>query len=255
VDWLHLPSGSRWLDVGCGTGALSQTILREADPGEVKGIDRSDAFVTFARDHVVDHRVSFEVGDAQQLPIASRGYDAVVSALVLNFIPDTTQALRDMARVVNPGGVVAAYVWDYADRMQMLRYFWDAVIALHPEALELDEGRRFPMCRLEPLAALLQSVGLDPVDVRSIEVPTHFRDFEDFWTPFLGGQGPAPSYVTSLAERERSELRDYLQAHLPVSSDGSIDLIARAWAVRGVSNRIYRPSEGRLTRRRPLKPS
>jgi SAM-dependent methyltransferase len=152
---------------------------------------------------------------------------------VLNFIPDQAQALREMARVTKPGGVVAAYVWDYADRMQMMRYFWDAVIALHPDAPEFDEGRRFPICRPEPLVALFQSIGLDQVAVRSIDIPTHFRNFEDYWTPFLGGTGTAPSYVMSLTEREHIELRDTLQAHLPVGSDGSIDLIARAWAVRG----------------------
>lgn len=234
LNWLNLPSGARWLDVGCGTGALSQTILRWADPGEVRGVDRSEGFVTFAREHVVDERVSFEVGDAQQLPIESSRYDAVVTGLALNFIPDQTKALRELARVAKPGGMVAAYVWDYADQMQFMRYFWDAVIALHLDPFELDEGRRFPICKPEPLAALFQSVGLDQVDVRSIDIPTRFRDFEDYWTPFLGGQGAAPSFVTSLADRDRIELRDYLQTHLPVGSDGSIDLIARAWAVRGV---------------------
>ena len=174
------------------------------------------------------------MGDAQQLPIESSGYDGVVSGLVLNFIPDQTKALHDMARVAKAGGVVAAYVWDYVDQMQMMRYFWDAVIALHPDALALDEGRRFPMCRPEPLAALFQSIGLDQVEVRNIDILTHFRDFEDYWTPFLGGQGPAPSYVMSLTERDRIELRDYIQTHLPISSDGSIDLLARAWAVRGL---------------------
>ena len=233
LNWLNLPSGSRWLDVGCGTGALSQTLLSWAAPSEVKGVDRSAAFVAFARDHVVDDRVSFEVGDAQQLPIETGRYDAVISGLVLNFIPDQTKALLDMVRVAKPGGVVAAYVWDYAGQMQIIRYFWDAVLALHPDALELDEGRRFPVCKPESLAALFQSVGLGQVDVRGIEFPTHFRDFEDYWAPFLGGQGPAPSYVTSLTERDRIELRDYIQTHLPVGPAGSIDLIARAWAVRG----------------------
>jgi SAM-dependent methyltransferase len=234
LNWLNLPSGTRWLDVGCGTGALSQTILHWADPGEVKGVDRSEAFVAFARDQVIDERVSFEVGDAQQLPVESSRYDAVVTGLVLNFIPDQTKALRDMTRVAKPGAVIAAYVWDYADRVQFMRYFWDAVITLHPDALDLDEGRRFPVCQPEPLAALFQSTGLEQIGVRGIDIPTHFRDFEDYWAPFLGGQGPAPTYVSSLAERDRNELRDYLRTHLPTGTDGSIDLIARAWAVRGL---------------------
>ncbi len=143
-----------------------------------------------------------------------------------------------MERVTKPGGVIAAYVWDYAHGMQMLRIFWDAVIALHPDAVELDEGRRFPLCKPEPLAALFQRAGLDQVEVRSIDIRTQFQDFEDYWTPFLGGQGPAPTYVMSLSEADRIELRDTIRARLPIRSDGSIDLIARSWAVRGT-----RPAE------------
>ena len=234
LNWLNVPAGARWLDVGCGTGALSQTILNHADPLEVKGIDPSDAFVTFAREHVVDERVSFELGDAQQLPLESSHYDAVVAGLALNFIPDKPKALGEMVRVAKPASVIAAYVWDYADQMQMMRIFWDAVVALHPAAIELDEGPRFPICGPEPLSELFQSMGLEQVEARSIDVPTHFRDFDDYWTPFLGGVGPAPAYVMSLNEQERTELRDMIQAHLPTGPDGSIHLIARAWAVRGV---------------------
>ena len=146
---------------------------------------------------------SFEVGDAQQLPIDSGSCDAVVSGLVLNFVPDQVKAVSEMARVIQPGGLVAAYVWDYADRMQMIRVFWDAVIALFPAALNVDEGRRFPICQPEPLAALWTSSGLDQVETRSIDIPTHFSDFADYWTPFLGRTGTAPTYVQSLPEPDR----------------------------------------------------
>lgn len=236
LNWLNIPAGSRWLDVGCGTGVVSQTILHWANPLEVKGVDPSETFIALARDQVVNERVSFEVGDAQQLSVETSSYDAVVAGLVLNFIPDKTQALGEMVRVAKPDGVVAAYVWDYAGQMQMMRYFWDAVIALHPDALELDQGRRFPICKPEPLTALFQSIGLSQVEVRSIDIVMHFQDFEDYWNPFLGGQGPAPSYMMSLTEQDRTELQDSLKSQLPVSSDGSIDLIARAWAVRGLKS-------------------
>ncbi len=234
LDWLHVPPASRWLDVGCGTGALSQTILERDNPVEVKGIDSSEAHIGFAHQNVVDRRVNFEVGDAQQLPAESSYYDVVVSGLVLNFIPDQNRALREMRRAVKPGGVVAVYVWDYADGMQMMRYFWDAVIALHPDAIEFDENRRFPICNPEPLVALFQSIGLAQIIERSIDVPTHFQNFEDYWMPFLGGQAPAPGYLRSLNEEDRIALRDYIHAHLPVNLDGSIDLTARAWAIRGL---------------------
>lgn len=233
LNWLNIPPNFRWLDIGCGTGALSQTILQYADPAEVKGIDPSEAFVNYAREHVADNRVSFQVGDAQQLPFENDQFDAAVAGLVLNFIPDKPRALHEMMRVVTSGGLIGGYIWDYADKMQMMRVFWDAVIALNPATLDMDEGRRFPICKPEPLHDLFQSVGLDQVEVRGIDVQTRFQNFDDYWTPFLGGVGPAPAYVMSLSDENRSMLRDDIQARLPVNSDGSIDLIARAWAVRG----------------------
>ena len=140
-----------------------------------------------------------------------------------------------MRRVTQPGGTVAAYVWDYAGEMQLMRYFWDAAVALKPAAREFDEGIRFPVCRPEPLIALFSTAGLLDVAVKAIDVPTVFKDFDDYWSPFLAGQGPAPGYCTSLSEADRVVLRDRIRAALPVAVDGSIPLIARAWAVRGTN--------------------
>lgn len=233
IRWLAVPSDSRWLDVGCGTGVLSETILRAAAPASLHGVDLSAAHVAFAREHVQDERVHFEVGDAQTLPGENAAYDAVVSGLVLNFIPDPDQALTEMARVTRAGGIIAAYVWDYSGEMQMLRYFWDAAAALHPDSPGADEGRRFPICQPEPLAALFQRAGLEQVATRSIDITTHFQNFDDYWTPFLSGQAPAPKYLLSLGEPDRAEMRETLRARLPVSADDSIELTARVWAVRG----------------------
>jgi SAM-dependent methyltransferase len=234
LKWLAVPPGKRWLDVGCGTGALSKAILDAAAPSAVMGIDPAEGFIAFARGQVVDARVRFELGDAQSLPSEAGRYDAVVSGLALNFVPRPDQALAEMVRVARPGGTVAAYVWDYAGQMQLMRHFWDAAVALDPAALELDEGRRFPLCQPEPLAALFRSAGLRQVETRALDVPTLFRNFDDYWSPFLGGQGPAPGYVMSLSEARRAALRERIRAALPVASDGSIHLIARAWAVRGL---------------------
>ncbi|GAA3447756.1 hypothetical protein Pve01_63180 [Planomonospora venezuelensis] len=159
----------------------------------------------------------------------------MVSGLALNFVPEPRRAAAELARVVAPGGVAAAYVWDYAEGMAMMRYFWDAAAALDPAAAGLDEGRRFSWCRPEPLGRLWEEAGLGGVEVRAVEVPTAFADFDDYWEPFLGGQGTAPGYVASLAGEQRLALRDLLRSRMPYGPDGSIRLTARAWAVRGTA--------------------
>jgi SAM-dependent methyltransferase len=234
VGWLDVRPGRRWLDVGCGTGALTAAVLSGAEPAEVVGVDPSDGFLGTARATITDPRARFRTADARSLPFPDAGFDAVISGLALNFVPDPGRAAAECARVTVPGGVVAAYVWDYADGMAMLRHFWDAAATLDPGAAGLVEGLRFPLCRPQPLHDLFTGAGLGQVEVRAVEVPTEFADVDDYWRPFLGGQGPAPGYVASLSEERRSELRDLLAASLPAGPDGSIRLVARAWAVRGI---------------------
>ncbi len=234
LTWLRVPPQSRWLDVGCGTGALSQTILAVAAPQAVVGVDKSDGYATYAREHTPDARARFEVGDAAALQFAAGEFDAAVSGLVLNFVPHKDQMVGELKRIVRVDGVVALYVWDYAGEMQLMRHFWDAAGELDPAARELDEGVRFPICKPEPLAELFHAAGLHAVETRAVDVPTIFRDFDDYWSPFLGGQGPAPSYAMSLTAERRAALREYVRAHLPIRTDGSIHLMARAWGVRGM---------------------
>lgn len=234
LRWLALPSDLVWLDIGCGTGALSQTVLEECAPRSVLAIDSSAGYLHYAQQRLQDPRIAFLAGDAQALPLPHHYVDATVSGLALNFIPDKARALTEMRRVVRQGGMVALYVWDYAGEMQLMRYFWDAAIALDRQAESLDEGRRFPICRPEPLSNLFQGAGLTDIDVRAIDVPTVFRDFDDYWTPFLGGQGPAPGYCMSLSPEWREELRARLRDNLPIRADGSIPLTARAFAIRAI---------------------
>jgi SAM-dependent methyltransferase len=233
LPWLAVPPESRWLDVGCGTGALSAAILAHALPATVTGIDTSEGYVAYARGQVSDGRARFEQGDAQALPFGDGSFEATVSGLALNFLPEPGRGLAEMARVTRPGGVVAVYVWDYAGEMQLMRHFWNAATALDPAALELDEGRRYPICRPDALDRLFTRAGMEDVAVRPVDVPTLFRDFDDYWSPFLGGQGPAPAYAMSLTEERREALRERVRADLPVFGDGSIPLTARAWAARG----------------------
>ncbi|MGH2722009.1 MAG: class I SAM-dependent methyltransferase [Actinomycetota bacterium] len=234
LAWLAVGQGRRWLDVGCGTGALTSTILACAGPASVRGVDPSEGYLRVARAQIDDERAGFALGDALALPVPDRSVDAAVSGLVLNFVPDPAAAVAEAVRVTAAGGTVAAYVWDYAGGMRLMRIFWDAAVALDPSARLLDEGVRFPLCRPDALRALFSAAGLADVQVRPIDVATRFRDFDDYWSPFLGGQGPAPGYAMSLAEERRRALRDRIRSSLPLGADGGIDLTARAWAVQGI---------------------
>ncbi len=234
IQWLEIPEKSQWLDVGSGTGALSQTILNIANPQKVKGIDRSEDYVEFARGRVNDSRAEFDVGNAQALPVDANTFDVAVSGLVLNFVPDPKQMVAEMMRVVRDGGTVALYLWDYAGNMQMMRHFWNAANALDPDSRDLDEGRRFLISNPDSLQAFFQNAGLSQVQVRPIDILAEFKDFNDFWDPFLGGQGPAAGYAMSLSEERRSRLRERLYNSLPFALDGTISLIMRAWAAKGI---------------------
>lgn len=234
IRWLSVPAQASWLDVGCGTAALSQTIFDASDPRSLKGIDPSSDYVEFARGRVRDARASFAVGDAQSLPVTSGACEVAVSGLVLNFVAEPAKMLSEMARAVCAGGVVALYVWDYAGKMQLMRHFWNAATALDPAAHALDEGRRFPICEPNALRDLFAGAALSAVEVIPIDIDTHFKDFNDYWTPFLGSQGPAPAYAMSLTGPARQRLRERIRESLPFATDGSIPLVARAWAARGL---------------------
>ena len=233
LDWLSLPPSLVWVDVGCGTGALARTVLDRVKPSRVIGVEPSEGFLRFARENVRDSDAEFRQGRAEALPLESGEADVAVSGLVLNFVPDKERALGEMRRIVKPGGTIASYVWDYAGEMQLMRYFWSAAAELFPEGAERDEGTLFPICKPEPLAELFRKAGLTAVETSALDAPTIFSDFEDYWSPFLRGQGPAGAFCVSLSEVDRGRLRERLHEALPSEPDGTIHLVARAWAVRG----------------------
>ena len=233
LGWISVPWRQSWLDVGCGTGALSETVLSRCQPAELVGVDRSLAYTSAARQARREPFAHFITADAARLPLRGTHFDAAVSGLVINFVPDPARAIEQMLMAVRPGGTVALYAWDYAGRMEMLRYFWDAAVALDPAARELDEGRRFPICTPAALASLFTGVGVDNVETRGLEVAAEFESFDDFWLPFQSGDAPAPGYCVSLSEAQRAKLRDALRERLPALPDGRIELVARAWGVRG----------------------
>ena len=206
VDWLSPKPGLRWLDVGCGSGALSEAVINRHHPETVIAIDQSEGFVRTAQQRL-GSKARCKVGNAVALPVDDASVDFAVSGLVLNFIPEPEKALTEMQRATNKNGTVAVYIWDYAGTMEFLNHFWDAVVELNPSASALHEGHRFPDSNAGKLIDTFNRIGLSGVEAAPIEIVTHFADFDDYWKPFLGGQGPAPTYVSKLDGVERNHLR------------------------------------------------
>jgi SAM-dependent methyltransferase len=231
VQWLRATPGQRWLDLGCGTGALGAAIVEHAAPRALTGVDPSAGFLETARRQLPDS-VTLRQGSADAIPLDDAAVDVAVSGLALNFMPDAVAALREMARVTARGGTVAVYVWDYAQKMEMIRRYWDAAAQFDAGAARQDEGERFALCQPQALAAALADAGLDDVQGAAIEITMRFADFDDYWQPFLGGQGPAPAHAMRLDESTRERVRERLRETLPRQPDGAIELPARAWAAR-----------------------
>jgi SAM-dependent methyltransferase len=233
LSWLDVGPDGRWADIGCGTGILTRAILASSDPASVVGIDPSDGFLAHARAATTDARATFRSGTAAETGLADRSVDAAALGLVLNFVPDAGAALAEARRIAVGGAAIGAYVWDYAAGMGFIRAFWDAAVALDPAAAAQDQGTAFPIAAPGPLEAAFTNAGLTEIEVRDIEIPTTFEDFDDLWLPFTGGTGTAPAYLASLEPARREAIRERLRADVPIERDGSIHLEARAWAVRG----------------------
>jgi len=232
VAFAGVKAGDEVLDVGSGTGALSAAVLQANETGHVTGIDPSAAYVRYARAATKSDRAAFEEGDGQQMRFGAAAFDKTLSLLVMNFIPKPDRALAEMVRVTRPRGIVAAAVWDYGDGMEMLRLFWDEAVAFDPSSEPRDE-RHMPLCRQGQLAALWRQHSLTDVVEIPLEIQLAFSSFDDFWLPFEKGQGPAGTYVRSLPESGRVQLRERLRTRLGPKGAGAFTLKARAWAVKG----------------------
>ena len=231
LAWLAPPADAQWVEIGCGTGALTAEILARAAPRSVLATDPSAGFLDFARSRVSDRRVRFEAADATHLPIADCVADVTAGALAVNFVPEPAAALAEMHRVLRPGGLLGFCVWDYpAGGMEMMDVFWQEARALDPDADARNENRGFGFCSRDGLRRLAEDTGLAGLRVEAIAIETSFDSFEDYWHPFTLGTGPAPAYCVSLPAPQRERLRRRLHERL---GDGRIDLAARAWGVAG----------------------
>jgi SAM-dependent methyltransferase len=228
ADAAGVETGQTVLDVGCGTGALTAELVRRLGAGNVVAIDPSEPFVTACRSR--HPGVDVRLGRAEELPYADGRFDAALAELVLHFVSDPAAAAAEMRRVVRPGGVVAACVWDLGDGMRMLRLFWDAALAIDRSAP--DEARALRFGTDGEIGELFEAVGLDDVVTGSLEVEAAYENFDDFWEPFLTGVGPASAFCISLEPAQREALRDDLRARLG-SPGGPFALPARAWYATG----------------------
>jgi SAM-dependent methyltransferase len=235
LEWLALPPDLAWLDVGCGTGALTRAILETAGPREVLGVDPSAEFLALAAENIRDPRVHFAIGNAQSLPAENNSFDVAISGLVLHFVADAPAAAVEMTRAVRQGGTVAGYIWDVDDDQQFTRPFWKAAAEIDPAITAWDPRTQFSLLGGEMMMGLWADAGLQDVAVAAIAIPTVFRDFDDYWQPcLLDGTTPIQRYARSLGSDQQIALRERLRTVLPIAADGSITLLGRLLISRGV---------------------
>ena len=233
LRWLAPPRRADWLEIGCGTGALTTTILSDCQPRSIVAIEPSRDLLAYARSMVIDKRVTFDIAEARSLPVPNSAFDVVTSALVLNFIPEKRAALVEMKRVLKPGGLLSFYVWDYpGGGMGFIDAFWQAASEIDDKARDLDEARRFEFCTPKGLASLCREAGLMTATIEPVEIETVFPDFNAFWRPFTLGAGPAPGYCAALSHVQRERLKSRLRERLGV--EDPIHLAGRAWAMKAV---------------------
>ncbi|MBU1336714.1 MAG: class I SAM-dependent methyltransferase [Alphaproteobacteria bacterium] len=236
VEFAGLAAGEKLLDVGCGTGSLTFELAARGEPSEIRAIDYAPAFVEAARQRNTDPRVTIEQADATALPFGDRTFDRAMAMLVLHFVPDAPLAIREMRRVVRPGGVVAAVVWDHLGGMPGMRMIVDTVAMLSEGGRQLRNRYVFqPMMQPGEMKQAFVDQGLRDVAEEQLMIRMGYRDFDDLWAPIAAGEGPLGKFVGQLEagelNRVTAAVRDAYECGRP---DGPRSFASVAWACRGI---------------------
>lgn len=229
LDWLEQPAGLRWLDVGCGNGAFTEELITRCHPAAVEGIDPSAEQIAFARERTGTRMAHFQQADAQTLPFADNSFDVATMALVIAFVPDPAKAVAEIARVVRPGGIIAAYMWEIPDKTPLAPLH----LTLKAMGMEPQQPPSSAVAKPTALQELWRKAGLASVETRSINIPVSYSNLDDFCASNVVPLGPHARLIASMSPETKAQLRERLRAALPIATDGSIVYEAVAHAVMG----------------------
>ena len=227
LDWLSPERGLRWLDVGCGAGAFTQLTLNRCAPKAIAGIDPAPAQIEHARRQTP--QADFRIADATALPFGDDEFDAVTSALVINFIPDRPAAFREMRRVLRAGGIVSGYQWDRRTD-ENHSPFAPVETGLRAIGAEVLQPPIAPEATPDGARAALERAGFGEIEIATVEARRSFRDFDEYWTVQSLPISPAGKSIAALGEEKRAELRNVMAHMLPPAADGSVSYASRALA-------------------------
>lgn len=230
IDWLGLPNGLRWLDVGCGTGAFTDLLCERCSPTRICGIDPSEDQISFARSRPASEQVDFRAGDAQALPFDEGEFDVAAMALVINFVPDPPRAVAEMKRVVAPGGTVASYIWDFAGGRAIQGPLIKAIKDLGIDVPSVPGGR---FSRADNLREMFIAADLEEVTERTIDIEIEFANFDDYWSSQTALVTPAIEPVLAMSREEVEALKTSLNQQLSTNVNGHIRYSASANAIKG----------------------
>jgi ubiquinone/menaquinone biosynthesis C-methylase UbiE len=229
LDWLRPPSSARWLEVGCGTGIFTEYILDRCAPHSVVAIDSSQAQIRHALGSRMAARADFRVADAQALSFDDASFDIVVSALLINFVPEPTRAISEMRRVLCTGGLVGGYVWDFAEERSPS---WPMRQGMRRFGIAVPDVPGTITTGLASLNQLFEQATFRDIDTRSIEVTQSFESFDAFWRAQTPGYMPTTQIINALPDSECRRLMDTVRAGLPATPNGRIEYAARAHAIK-----------------------